>query len=264
METQLKRKTMRGIMREHRIPLTTAQEKYLKRKRVFDVLISGMALIVLAIPFLFVAILQKLSSPNEPVFFRQKRVGQGSHVFYITKFRTMKSSAPKYSSTGNLQDADSYISKLGRFLRDTSIDELPQLWNVLKGDMSLIGPRPLIRQERSVHFLRRYYGVDQLKPGITGWAQINGRDLLNDYDKVFYDREYLKNVSMAFDAKVFFDSVLKVLGRQDIQEGVTAHHHRDEVRCQQQEQLVQEKKERCEFTQFQEEAQVLRQQRRVM
>ena len=260
METQLKRKTMRGIMREHRILLTPAQEKYLKRKRVFDVLISGMALIVLAIPFLFVAVLQKLSSPNEPVFFRQKRVGQDSHVFYIVKFRTMKSTAPKYSSTGNLQNADSYISKLGRFLRDTSIDELPQLFNVLVGDMSLIG---LIRQERSVHFLRRYYGVDQLKPGITGWAQINGRDLLNDYDKVFYDREYLKNVSMAFDAKVFFDSVLKVLGRQDIKEGVTAHHHRDQV-CHQQEQLIQEKKEQCEFTQFQEEAQVLRQQRRAM
>lgn len=263
METQLKRKTMRGIMREHRILLTPAQEKYLKRKRVFDFLISGMALIVLAIPFLFVAVLQKLNSPTEPVFFRQKRVGQGSHVFYITKFRTMKSTAPKYSSTGNLQNADSYISKLGRFLRDTSIDELPQLWNVLKGDMSLIGPRPLIRQERSVHFLRRYYGVDQLKPGITGWAQINGRDLLNDYDKVFYDREYLKNVSMAFDAKVFFDSVLKVLGREDIQEGVRVHHHQDEVRHQQ-EQLAEEKAERNEFVQFQQEAQLVRDQRRVM
>lgn len=264
METELKRKTMRGIMREHRILLTPAQEKYLKRKRVFDVLISGMALIALAIPFLFVAVLQKLSSPTEPVFFRQKRVGQDSHVFYITKFRTMKSSAPKYSSTGNLKNADSYISKLGRFLRDTSIDELPQLWNVLKGDMSLIGPRPLIRQERSVHFLRRYYGVDQLKPGITGWAQINGRDLLNDYDKVFYDREYLKNVSAAFDAKVFFNSVLKVLGRKDIKEGVSTHHHRDEVRHYQQEQQAQEKKEQCEFTQFQQEAQMVCEHRRAI
>lgn len=219
METELKRKTMRGIMREHRIQLTPAQENYLKRKRVFDVLISGMALIVLAIPFLFVAILQKLSSPTEPVFFHQKRVGQDSHIFYITKFRTMTSSAPKYSSTGNLQNADRYISKLGRMLRDTSIDELPQLWNVLKGDMSLIGPRPLIRQERSAHFLRRYYGVDQIKPGITGWAQINGRDFLNDYDKVFYDREYLKNMSMKFDLKIILDSISKVLGRRDIQEG---------------------------------------------
>lgn len=263
MKTSQRRKSIRGIMKEHRIPLTPEQKSYLKIKRVLDVLISGMALIILAIPFLFVALLQKLSSPSEPVFFRQKRVGQNSHVFYITKFRTMKSTAPKYSSTGDLKNAESYISKLGRFLRDTSIDELPQLFNVLMGDMSLIGPRPLIRQERSVHYLRRYYGVDQLKPGITGWAQINGRDLLNDYDKVFYDREYLKNVSAAFDAKVFFDSVLKVLGRKDIQEGVSAHHHYDEVHQQQEEQAVKQQKQ-CEFTQFQEEAQVLREQRRAM
>ena len=269
MKTAVKRKSMRGIMRESRIPLTPKQKKYLKGKRVFDVLVSSMALIVLAIPFLIVAALQKLSSPTEPVFFRQKRVGQNSRMFYIVKFRTMKSTAPKYSSSGQLKNADAYISKLGRFLRDTSIDELPQLFNVLVGDMSLIGPRPLIRQERSVHFLRRYYGVDQLKPGITGWAQINGRDLLNDYDKVFYDREYLKNVSAAFDAKVFFDSVLKVLGRMDIKEGVHIHHQQDEEDSNQQEHLAKDKKEKdkkenCEFTQFEEEAHVLHEQCRAM
>ena len=264
MKTKKKYVSMRRIMKQHRIPLTDAQQRYLRQKRCFDVVIAAMALVVLAIPFMVVALLQKLSSPTEPVFFRQKRVGQDSHVFYITKFRTMKSTAPKYSATGELQNADAYISKLGRFLRDTSIDELPQLFNVLTGDMSLIGPRPLIRQERSVHFLRRYYGVDQLKPGITGWAQINGRDMLNDYDKVFYDREYLKNVSMAFDAKVFFDSVLKALGRKDIQEGVRAHHHRDEVRRHQQEQLAQEKLEQREFVQFQQEAQMVREHRRAM
>lgn len=264
MVIQKQRKSIRAIMKRNRIPLSDAQLRYLGAKRVFDVVVSAMALVVLAVPFAVVALLQKLSSPTEPVFFRQKRVGQNSHVFYITKFRTMKSTAPKYSATGELQNADAYISRLGRFLRDTSIDELPQLFNVLVGDMSLIGPRPLIRQERSVHYLRRYYGVDQLKPGITGWAQINGRDMLNDYDKVFYDREYLKNVSAAFDAKVFFTSVLKVLGRKDIQEGVTAHHHRDEVRRQQQEQLAEEKNAQCEFAQFQKEAQLVREHRRAM
>lgn len=264
MDVKEQKVSVRRIMKQHRIPLSDAQRNYLRQKRVFDVVIAAMALVVLAVPFAVVALLQKLSSPTEPVFFRQKRVGQNSHVFYITKFRTMKSSAPKYSSTGELQNADAYISKLGRFLRDTSIDELPQLFNVLTGDMSLIGPRPLIRQERSVHFLRRYYGVDQLKPGITGWAQINGRDMLNDYDKVFYDREYLKNVSMAFDAKVFFDSVLKVLGREDIQEGVRTHHHQDEIRRHQQEQLAEEKAERNEFVQFQQEVQLVRDQRRTM
>ena len=264
MRTAEKRKLMRDIMREHRIVLTAEQQRYLKTKRIFDVLISGVALIMLVIPLLFVAVLQKLSSPTEPVFFRQKRVGQGSHVFYIIKFRTMKSTAPKYSSTGNLKDADNYISKLGRILRQTSIDELPQLWNVLKGDMSLIGPRPLIRQERGVHFLRRYYGVDQLKPGITGLAQINGRDMLSDYDKVFYDREYLKNVNMAFDAKVFFHSILKVLGRKDIREGVPAHHKQNDGVCHQQKQTLQEKSEQRECMGFQEKGQGLQQQRRVM
>lgn len=218
---------IRQIMEQHRILLTQKQKKYLRWKRLFDTIVASFALIVLAIPFVVIGILQKVNSPKEPIFFRQKRVGQNSRVFYIIKFRTMKSTAPKYSSTGELENAEEYISKLGRFLRDTSIDELPQLFNVLFGDMSLIGPRPLIRHERNVHYLRRYYGVDQLKPGITGWAQINGRDLLNDYDKVFYDREYLKNVSIDFDMKVFWGSVLKVIGRHDIHEGATAASSRD-------------------------------------
>ena len=218
---------IRQIMKQHRILLTQKQKKYLRWKRLLDTIIASFALVVLAIPFAVIAILQKLNSPKEPIFFRQKRVGQNSRVFYIIKFRTMKSTAPKYSSTGELENAEEYISKLGRFLRDTSIDELPQLFNVVFGDMSLIGPRPLIRHERNVHYLRRYYGVDQLKPGIAGWAQINGRDLLNDYDKVFYDREYLKNVSIAFDMKVFLGSVLKVIGRHDIHEGITTVSSRE-------------------------------------
>lgn len=265
MLTAQKKGSIRQIMREHRIPLTENQLIYLKVKRVLDVIISAVALVVLALPFLLVAFLQKLSSPSEPVFFRQMRVGQNSHMFYITKFRTMKSTAPKYSSTGELENAEQYISKLGRFLRDTSIDELPQLFNVLVGDMSLIGPRPLIRQERSVHYLRRYYGVDQLKPGITGWAQINGRDLLNDYDKVFYDREYLKGVSAAFDVKVFWGSVLKVLGRQDIKEGVAAHHHRDELRrWQRQAQKELEQQNQLGSSEFEEEMPKAREQRQAI
>lgn len=238
----------------HRIALTPAQKKYLKVKRVMDVLLSGLALCLLAFPFLLIAVLQKISSPTEPVFFRQRRVGQNGHAFYITKFRTMKSTAPKYLPTGSLQDSDSYISKLGRFLRDTSIDELPQLFNVLTGDMSLVGPRPLIRQERSIHFLRRYYGVDQLKPGITGLAQINGRDLLTDYDKVFYDREYLRNVSMALDIKVLLGSIPKVLGRQDIQEGTNPLTYSDD-------ELSPDTQNNGELTEFQEEVRMLCQRR---
>ena len=214
--------SIREIMKQHQIQLTKQQHQYLAVKRLADILISLLALIVLFVPMVIVAFLQKISSPSEPIFFRQMRVGQNGHIFFIIKFRTMKSSAPKYSSTGDLQDAEKYISKLGRFLRDTSVDELPQLFNVIKGDMSLIGPRPLIRHERDINFMRKFYGVDQLKPGITGWAQVNGRDLLDDCQKTYFDREYLQNIGLIMDIKVFWLSVLKVLGRTDIQEGKSA------------------------------------------
>lgn len=205
----------------HRIPLSTSQQAYLRFKRLTDVVLSALALLILLIPLIAIIFVQKISSPHEPAIFRQKRVGRCGKVFTMYKFRTMKTTAPKYAATKEFEDAEQYISKLGHFLRFTSIDELPQLFNVLKGDMSLIGPRPLIPQEDEVHYLRAYYGIDQLRPGITGWAQVNGRDLLDDYDKVFYDREYLKHVSAGFDIKVFWWSVLKVLGRMDIREGHT-------------------------------------------
>ena len=133
-------------------------------KRGTDMILSGLALLVLLIPFGVVAVLQKLSSPHEPVIFRQQRVGRNAKTFTMYKFRTMKTTAPQYAATKELADAEQYISKLGHFLRFTSIDELPQLFNVLRGDMSLIGPRPLIPQEDEVHYLRAYYGIDQLRP----------------------------------------------------------------------------------------------------
>lgn len=210
---------LKEFLQAHRIHLTAGQQRYLHIKRATDAVLSGLALLVLLIPLGVVVILQKLSSPREPAIFRQQRVGRGGKLFTMYKFRTMKTSAPQYASTKEFANAEQYISKLGHILRSTSIDELPQLYNVLRGDMSLIGPRPLIPQEDEVHYLRAYYGVDQLRPGITGWAQVNGRDLLDDYGKVFYDREYLKHVSAAFDIKVFWWSVLKVLGRFDIREG---------------------------------------------
>lgn len=210
---------LKQFLQAHRIPLTAGQQRYLHIKRATDAVLSGLALLVLLIPLGLVVILQKLSSPREPAIFRQQRVGRSGKLFTMYKFRTMKTSAPQYASTKEFANADQYISRLGHILRSTSIDELPQLYNVLRGDMSLIGPRPLIPQEDEVHYLRAYYGIDQLRPGITGWAQVNGRDLLDDYGKVFYDREYLKHVSAAFDIKVFWWSVLKVLGRFDIREG---------------------------------------------
>lgn len=198
------------------------QRLYLPVKRVADIAGAIIGLTVLGIPFILIAILQKLSAPSEPVFFCQRRVGQYRHIFYIIKFRTMKSTAPKYQPTGEFYRASKYISRLGWFLRETSIDELPQLFNVLRGDMSLIGPRPLIRQERNVHRLRRNQGVDMLKPGITGWAQINGRDLLDNEQKVFYDTEYLKNFGLKFDFLIFFRSLWKVIKRCDVRVDIAA------------------------------------------
>ena len=203
---------------EYYVRMTDKQKRYLVVRSVIDRILAGIALVILSPLFLIVSIAQKISAPDEPIFFLQKRVGRNAHCFNIIKFRTMKSSAPKNVATGDLADPQIYISRLGRFLRDTSIDELPQLVNVVNGDMSLIGPRPLVYTEREIRFLRRWYGVYQVTPGITGWAQVNGRDTVDIYDKVYYDREYVQNVSLKFDLKVIWKSVLVVLGRKGVVE----------------------------------------------
>lgn len=201
------------------VHLTRKQKRYLAVRSVIDRILAALALIVLSPLFLVVSVAQKISAPDEPIFFLQKRVGRGAHCFNIIKFRTMKSSAPKNVATGDLESSETYISRLGRFLRDTSIDELPQFVNVVRGEMSLIGPRPLVYTEREIRFLRRWYGVYQVMPGITGWAQINGRDTVDVYDKVYYDREYVQNVSLKFDLKVIWKSIQVVLGRKGVVDG---------------------------------------------
>ena len=213
---------------EYYVRMTDIQKRYLVVRSVIDRILAGIALVILSPLFLVVSIAQKISAPDEPVFFLQKRVGRNAHCFNIIKFRTMKSSAPKNVATGDLADPQIYISRLGRFLRDTSIDELPQLVNVVNGDMSLIGPRPLVYTEREIRFLRRWYGVYQVTPGITGWAQVNGRDTVDIYDKVYYDREYVQNVSLKFDLKVIWKSVLVVLGRKGVVDGKVDPEFRQE------------------------------------
>lgn len=204
---------------DHYVHLTKKQKRYLAVRSVIERVVAA-ALLLLASPvFLLVSIAQKISAPDEPIFFLQKRVGRDARCFNIIKFRTMKSSAPKNVATGDLENPEAYISKVGRFLRDTSIDELPQLVNVVKGEMSLIGPRPLVYTEREIRFLRRWYGVYQVTPGITGWAQVNGRDTVEVYDKVFYDREYVQNVGLKFDLKVLWKSVQVVLNRKGVVDG---------------------------------------------
>ena len=201
------------------VRMTEKQKRYLAVRSIIDRILAAMALLVLSPLFLVVSIAQKISAPDEPIFFLQKRVGKDAHCFNIIKFRTMKSSAPKNMATGDLDNPEVYVSRLGRFLRDTSIDELPQLVNVVRGEMEIIGPRPLVYTEREIRFLRRWYGVYQVRPGITGWAQINGRDTVDIYDKVYYDREYVQNVSLLFDLKVIWKSVAVVLGHHGVVDG---------------------------------------------
>ncbi len=231
---------------EYYVRMTDKQKHYLVVRSVIDRILAGIALVILSPLFLIVSIAQKISAPDEPVFFLQKRVGKNAHCFNIIKFRTMKSSAPKNVATGDLADPQIYISRLGRFLRDTSIDELPQLVNVVNGDMSLIGPRPLVYTEREIRFLRRWYGVYQVTPGITGWAQVNCRDTVDIYDKVYYDREYVQNVSLKFDLKVIWKSVLVVLGRKGVVDGkVDPEFRQESIVLLRESQLVQNRQVEC-------------------
>ncbi len=191
---------------------------YAAVKRAMDVLFSVIALILLCIPMLLISLLIRIDARDKAIF-TQKRVGRDEKVFECYKFRTMKKEAPRYCAKKDLADADAFITRTGRFLRKTSLDELPQLWNVLKGDMSFIGPRPLIREEVSVHEMRRACGVYRVRPGISGYAQINGRDMISDERKVELDKYYLDHFSFALDVRILFGTVLKVLKKQDIHQG---------------------------------------------
>lgn len=204
---------------EHQIQLTPQQKRYIKVKRLCDTIVALLALVVLSPLLLLVGIAIKIESPSEPVFFIQKRVGRNYHVFRLIKFRSMKSTAPKNMATSEFEHPEQYITHLGRIIRRTSIDELPQLVNVLCGDMSLIGPRPLVYTEREIRFLRRWYGVYQVRPGITGLAQVSGRDTVDTYDKVAFDREYVQHISFREDVELFFKSIWIVLMRVGIREG---------------------------------------------
>ena len=194
------------------VHLTQKQKRYLAVRSVIDRVLAALALVLLSPLFLMVSIAQKISAPDEPIFFLQKRVGKGAHCFNIIKFRTMKSSAPKNVATGDLENPQMYISKMGRFLRDTSIDELPQLFNILIGDMSLVGPRPERPQyvEKFKEEIPRYMIKHQVRPGLTGWAQINGyRGDTSIRKRIEYDIYYIENWSMSFDFKIMFLTIFK-------------------------------------------------------
>lgn len=186
-------------------------------KRMFDFCVSLFLLILLS-PLLAVIALVILIDDGAPVVFRQKRVGKNAENFEIIKFRTMKKGT-RNAATAKLSEADEQITRSGRILRKTSLDELLQLVNVLNGSMSLVGPRPLIPEETDIHELRLEYGVYSVRPGVTGWAQINGRDNLSAKEKALFDKEYIDKQSLLFDIKILIKTVGVVLKRENISEG---------------------------------------------
>ena len=192
---------------------------YTHVKRILDFLLSLLALVVLSPLLLVLAVIIRATSPG-PVFFRQKRVVQYKSHFMIYKFRTMRTDAPKDQPTHLLKDPNAYITPVGRFLRRSSLDELPQLFNILRGEMSLVGPRPALWNQFDLIAERDKYGANDVRPGLTGWAQINGRDELPIDVKARLDGEYVKRMSFFFDARCILGTVIKVMRSEGIVEGV--------------------------------------------
>ena len=183
-------------------------------KRIFDVVFSLVALCLYCIPIIFISLMIMLTSKG-PIIYWSNRVGKDNAIFRMPKFRTMRIDTPAVA-THLLNDPDRYLTPVGKFLRKSSLDELPQLWSVLKGDMSFVGPRPALFNQDDLIALRTVKGVHRLIPGITGWAQINGRDDLPIPVKVKFDVHYLENRSLMFDMKILFLTLLKVLRREGV------------------------------------------------
>lgn len=189
-------------------------------KRGIDFMLSLIGLIVLSPLFLVIALIIKGTSTG-PVFFKQKRVGKDKEYFNILKFRTMRTDTPKDCPTHLLSNPDQYITPIGKFLRKTSLDELPQIINILKGDMAVIGPRPALWNQYDLIEERDKYKANDIKPGLTGWAQINGRDELEIDVKAQLDGYYVEHISFLFDCKCFFGTITSVLKSDGVVEGGT-------------------------------------------
>ena len=187
-------------------------------KRFLDIVLSAAGLLVLSPILLIIAVAIKMDSKG-PVLFKQKRVAKGKEHFQILKFRTMYADVPKDVPTHLLADPESKITKIGRFLRKSSLDELPQIWNILVGEMSIIGPRPALWNQFDLIAERDKYGANDGRPGLTGLAQVMGRDELPIEVKAKYDGDYAQNVTFANDVKIFFKTITSVLGAKGVKEG---------------------------------------------
>ena len=193
---------------------------YLKVKRLMDIILSSLGIVILSPVFLILIVAIKLDSKG-PVLFKQKRVGIHKSHFSILKFRTMRIDTPSDMPTHLLENQDQWITKVGKFMRKTSLDELPQIINILKGEMSIIGPRPALWNQYDLIAERDKYGANGIPAGLTGWAQINGRDTVEIEDKARFDGEYVEKMGLKMDVKCFFGTIINVLNRSGVVEGGT-------------------------------------------
>lgn len=198
-------------------------KKYIKR--LIDIVLSLMGLTLASWLYLIIIIAIKIDDPG-PVFFTQKRVGIHKKHFQLAKFRSMKISTPHDMPTHLLENPEQYITRVGKFLRKTSLDEIPQLWNILRGDMSVIGPRPALWNQYNLIEERDKYGANDVRPGLSGWAQIRGRDELEIEDKARLDGEYIQKMSFLFDCRCFFGTVISALRGEGVVEGGTGKIHK--------------------------------------
>jgi Sugar transferases involved in lipopolysaccharide synthesis len=196
-------------------------------KRAIDLFLSGLGLIVLSPLFLILIIAILIDDPG-PILFTQKRVGRNKRFFKLHKFRSMKMSTPHDVPTHMLENPEQYITKVGRFMRRTSLDELPQVWDIFIGKMSVIGPRPALWNQDVLIAERDKYNANDVKPGLTGWAQINGRDELELADKARFDGEYVERIGFGFDVKCFVGTIFSVAKSDGVVEGGTGELHKKE------------------------------------
>lgn len=198
--------------------LKKSQKVYIFFKSIIDWIIAFLTLVVLSPFWIILAIAIRIDSKG-PAIFKHSRIGKNGQKFKCWKWRSMSTNAPKHIASRDFNNADSYITRVGGFIRKTSIDEFAQLFNILTFKMALIGYRPLVEKEKEIDELRRQKGIYQIKPGITGWAQVHGRDLVTNEQKANLDEYYLKHMSLWLDIKIFFMTIRKIFKRSDIKEG---------------------------------------------
>jgi len=199
---------------------------YIRIKRILDFILALIGFIVLMPVFMIIIIAIKLDSKG-PVIFQQKRVGKNKTYFNIYKFRTMRHDTPHDLPTHLFTNPEDYITHVGRFLRKTSLDELPQLVNIIKGDMAIVGPRPALWNQYDLIAERDKYGANDIRPGLTGWAQINGRDELSVFEKAMFDGEYVEKLGFLIDARCFFITIINVFRRDGVREGAISNPTKD-------------------------------------